>query len=280
LDLEEVSSYSIPDSFPVTRVSAAPDGTIALSSNRWSHLLIGRGGKYEEFGMGLLKRPVSVTFDSNGSVVEVVDAGIRSILQFNGSQVVGQRTIDAPITITDAIHSDSSGWWVAGVDSTGLPRVISLPKIGKSSSFRLSRLSRDNGQAISLSLTASGRLIVTRLREPYQWIVLTPGKRPTVTQVFDTTKWVANDNTPNFLTPLWVAQELVPVGKFMLYSVADLRSDQRKLLLVAGSGHMIRESSLNAPVGLAGYIPGSPYILALRGVNGQHLVTYRWRWRG
>jgi hypothetical protein len=277
INLAEVSAYPVPDSFPVVRALPASDGTVALISARWPHLLVGRGGPFAEFGAGLLHDPVGAALDEVGNVTEVVDAEDRAILFFDHGRLTKTERITAQFRPTYAVRSPTRGWYVAGLDAQGRIALYSHQAGRQQVRVRHQSVASDTVRDVALTLAPSGALIVTRSRQPHLWVVWRPGEEPIVAEAFDTSSAFVKGGTTSLLYPLWVGAGLVPAGKQFLYTLADLRSTDRRLLLMTAEGRLIRQTSLRAPMGFVGSVPGRPLIVAVRDINGQEVVTYQWQ---
>lgn len=280
IDLQEISAYTVPDSFPITGAISATDGTIALISARWSHLLVGKDGVFSEFGVGVLQTPIGVAFDERARISQVVDAGARAIVSFDDEAVAATIPLKIMAKLTSAVHSPSRGWFLAGVDSSGIALVHSPEMVAPQSLASLRDFPQDFNDQVLLTIAPSGDLIVTRPRHPGTWALLRQGRRPIVTQVYDTTSALFDSDSSSFLEPLWVGVGLVPIDRYLLYNLADLRSSDRRLLLLSAEGKLVRHTRLTAPMGFVGHVPNQKSLVAVRDFNTQELVTYRWRWGG
>jgi hypothetical protein len=70
----------------------------------------------------------------------------------------------------------------------------------------------------------------------------------------------------------------VPVDSFLVRTFSDLRSDRRLLVLYDETGAIIRQTELDAALGLVESQPGHHLLVGLRKLPGTELTFYQWRW--
>lgn len=278
LDLEEIGAFPLPDSFPVTRATVSTQGNIVLFAKSQKHLLFGRNGVFGEFGAGFLQTPIAVAFDSIGTIHEVVDAELRSIIQFRSGEVLSTSDLPVHIRATDAVHIPGVGWYLAGIDSIGRAVIVAPISAEQPGEIPLSGLTTDLDDEVLLTALPSGALIATRPRHPETWAFVEPGENPKYRQPLDLAASSFRSERTTLLDPLWVGLELLPVDEYLLYTLSDLRSTERRFALFTSEGKFVRQTKVAAPMGLVSTVPGSPQLTAIRSINGSEVVTYRWRW--
>lgn len=278
IDLREVASDAVPDSFLVAHVVSADNGVFALTAANWPHLLVGREGVWTEFGAGLLQRPVGIAFASDGSIAEVVDGALQAILHFTGDRIVRTEPIPLDPHIYTALYSETAGWYVAAVDSIGTTQVYwrGMDR-GQHGIIDIDGLPTDAAtNDVILAFSPSGSLIVARRRQPYVWALVDGDRQVRIIDVYDKASKTFRSGSTRFLDPLWVAIGVLPVSGNLLYSLADLRSSDRRLLLVTPDGRLVRQTKFEGPMGFVYHIPGQPRVIAVRDLGKQEIVTYGW----
>jgi hypothetical protein len=77
----------------------------------------------------------------------------------------------------------------------------------------------------------------------------------------------------------WIGLGVLPLDTGYVLTVADPRSDERRIVLFDLEGRPVRTTSVRASWGAVAAIPKEHQLLAVRRTNVLELVVYKWRWR-
>jgi hypothetical protein len=71
----------------------------------------------------------------------------------------------------------------------------------------------------------------------------------------------------------------LPVDSSLVRIFSDLRSDRRVLVLYDRRGAILRETTLDAALGLIESQPERHLLVGVRKITGTELAFYQWRWK-
>lgn len=278
LALRVVASVSIPEEFPVAGVDAGSGSLFAIWSLHRPEVLLCCRPELQVIRSSEFARPVAVRVASPDSVIEVLDADRRTLLSVTRSgATVQRRAIPIAWEISRAVHS-LGVWYIVGQDSTGATVLASLSASGevlRQDELVPSLDSLTLAPAVLLARSPSGAF-ATLGRSPYTTWALSAdhAPRPVPLHIPHLDPGSASPDSAS----IWVSLAPVPVDSFLVRTFSDLRSDRRLLVLYDERGAIIRETGLDAALGLIESQPGHQLLVGLRKLPGTELTFYHWRW--
>lgn len=274
LQIEEVASFSVPDSFAVLGAHMSPSGSIILWATNQPYLLVEDRGSLNPLLHDSLSVPVAAALVDSDSVVEVIDAESRALVRVTlAGRIVSRQSITAPLAIKQARHSPL-GWMLLG----------RLPD----SSLAVARITSNGGMQLYANASiASVRsvhmlpwnegVVLSAISDGYgAWAFSSPDAAPSLT--FETISLPDELDGSKSDQGLWVSLPLVQLDRGFLRTISDLRSDRRLLVLYDDAGRVIRQQALNVPFGVLAAAPESRILVAARRGQILEVVKYRWRW--
>lgn len=273
LTLEARAAQPLPVTFGIEGVAASPNGTVALWSAEGELLAIREQGMVERRRLPDTIRPAGVVLTPDG---------YRLIDRRSGQEyLLGQDSVPTALTrvaiptteiLDQAVWDD--GEWLLGL------------RDGASREFRVRRgdsLLYRSAPGPSLNTTpryhlslAGRRTLLTGVTAPFELIRLAAdGRADTLAGVLprEVAMLIPADSLPH-----WRALPAVAIDCRILVTLSDLTADRRLLLRYSDSGRLERVTSLEAPLGLMGQLPGANALLAARRAGTLELVWYDWRW--
>lgn len=284
LELREIASYSVPDSFRMTGATIGHSGAIAAWSARPPTLWIRRPHgppHFERLGF----TPLSMAFVRGDTLLEAVDAHTGRIIGYRvSSGPAWEVSIPTPRHITAATRTNGA-WFL------GAPVGDSLYEIYRRTRHAGSKLiariisglqdARDDALSFQLSATRSG-LLVTELAPPFKIRHLASDGH--------TLKMFGPDLPHNSHEGgagggagqpyAWVSLPTVSLGPAgFLQTLTNLRGEQRCVLHYDTTGVLLKRTEVNVPLGFVSSLSDKYRLLAVRHTDLVELVLYDWSWR-
>lgn len=281
LQLDEISSWTLPDSFDVKGAHVSSDGTALLWAVNQPYLILWDGSSRRILRSNALKRPVAAVLTPDDAIVEVIDAARRKVVRLSlTGRLIAEQPLDLPWQVESAVHT-ASGWRLGGRDLAGNYRVVSFEGSGARTRLLTVPAREHRGTRLSMSLSAvEGGLFATLRSRPH-----------TVKRISEATAAAVHVSSSGFAAPplpmrdgselpLWLALSIHPLDEGYIRTFADLRSDLRVLATYDAEGRLLRRSVIAVPIGILATVPERRVLLAARRTDRLEVVTYRWRWGG
>jgi hypothetical protein len=279
LELHMVASTPIPEEFSVAGVDAASERGFAVWSLHRPEILVCCSAGLRVVRNPEFARPVAARIAGGDSLLEVLDGDQRSLLTVTfGGTIIQRHTVPLRWDIGRGVRG-AEGWYVVGRDSTGATLVAWVSSLGEV--LREDELlpPPDSSTPIpTVQLVQSPEGATAALAgPPYTTWTIAPGMRPRllVLQLPQLDSGAATSNT----APIWVSLPPLQVDSTLIRVFSDLRSDRRVLVLYDPRGAILRETTLDAALGLIASQPERHLLVGVRKITGTELAFYRWRWR-
>jgi hypothetical protein len=274
LQMEEVASFSVPDSFAVLGAQMSPSGSIILWASNQPYLLVEDRGSLRPLAHDSLSAPVAAALVENDSVVEVVDAESRALIRITlAGRIVSRQTIASPLAIKQARHSPL-GWVLLGQlpDSS-----LAVTRIASNGWMQLyNNASIASLRSVHMLPWKEGVILSATSNQYGAWAFAPPDAAPILT--FENISLPDGMDGSEADQGLWVSLPLVQLDRGFLRTISDLRSDRRLLVLYDHAGRVMRQQVLNVPFGVLAAAPDSQVLVAARRGQTLEVVRYRWRW--
>jgi hypothetical protein len=274
LELTAGTRIVIPDSFRLAGGTIV-DSTVAfLWAVNQPYLLVLSGNAALPFAPSAFARPVAAFWNDEDRQLEVVDAGAGQVVSLTREgRVLGRWPL--PLSGVGSAARTRTGWFVGVHSPDKTYRVAAVGRRGHSEVLQLA--DSDSYQDYSL-VADSARLLVWSMRRGFAVSVVEHGAVSFVFRPDSIGAYKAvPDDTLDALR--WVALRPVPLDRGYLQVLADLKSDDRRLILYDRSGREVRRSRLDVAVGPVSSRPDHQTLLMARITNDQELIFYRWHWR-
>lgn len=276
MHLEEIGALLVPDSFPVTRVVAGPNNAVTLMSSTWPFVLERVGESFEEVAINGVTKPIGISYDNAGSIDGMVDAGGNKIVTLRDNRIVAGQNLDPDLNLTYALATLDGGWIISAVDESGRIVVLQIgADRGDSARTIVADDAGDAALVVSLSPTEFAILNPTM---PEMWSVIREGSSVSTVTIFNPADPQFSAKEDDVLDPYWAAVGAINVENHILFTVADLRSHKRELMMLDPSLNVIRQTRIDAPIGFVATVPDRSQIVAVRKLSRQEIVTYHWVW--
>jgi hypothetical protein len=272
LEFNQMEVVQVPDSFAVTDIGLTESGSAVLVSRARPYVLSRtREGAFVEVGEGVLASPLAA-FNSHDGTVYVADGKLNALLTIQGTLVTSYVSLDHYGELLAATRS-SHGSWSMLARGHGATALLELRPGDSVPRVVLDAVPISHDRPPRLAVSPAGQVFLVDIDRPSViWHLNLSGDLAPVNV------WLGSNE--GSVTPHWIAAGLVPLGDHILYTVADLRSDRRVLALLDGHGNVVRSSDVSGPFAFAASSTGDSALIALRALNVQELVYYRWKWRG
>jgi hypothetical protein len=195
-----------------------------------------------------------------------------------GGTTVQRHPLPLEWDISRAVRG-ADAWYVVGRGRTGATVLASLSPSGQV--LRQDELlpppdSSTPNPTIQLVRSPSGAL-ATLAGPPYTTWTVTAGTPPRLLAL--RIPMLATGSADPNSAPIWVSLPPLPIDSFLVRTFSDLRSDRRLLVLYDASGAIVRETALDAALGLIESQQERHLLVGLRKIPGTELVFYQWRWK-
>jgi hypothetical protein len=283
LQLDEVSTRVIPDSFTLAGVDGTAERTLLWATNQSFVIMDDHGQEriIRRRGMG---PPIAAALVGDSSVLEVLDVG--SVVRLSKTGNLLQRwNYKVSFSPSKGVRSEQT-WYVGGLNRRGDFEIVVMKASGETAHYytlpraRLSPRKEDSSFFNPVHLTPVGRyLMVTVVNAPYENILL--DAEGTEQQTF--TPPAHTDSTPpgtqgDSMLGQWISLPTLPLDCGFLQTISDLRSDRRRLVLYDDGGNLLRESLIVVPLGFVDVVGEDQRLIAARSTTITELVGYRWKW--
>jgi hypothetical protein len=277
LSLVEVRSIPLPAGSLVRGASLSLHGDVLYWSDS-SVIMVPNDGTSNAVHLcrGQLFQPVSAAFAAQDTLVEIVDAGYRSVYRSaRGGSCTRQLLPIYAKHVADAVRDDTG--WLLLLNSTERKGQVIRLRYGVEPS-QLFEFVQDSATPTDLTSTyfgvADGRLIGATINWPFTWIL-----QDTLGIVQLRASALGVESSPGESIRDWVGLRVVALDKGFIQTVADPRSDARAMLLYDSAGRLIRQTRLKLPIGVLAAVPTQRQLLALRTTDRVELVVYQWAWQ-
>ena len=282
LDLQERFSFAVPDSFQLAGASMSRSGDVALWASNRPYLIYLGSDAVRIVRDTSLTLPLAAAFVDT-SILEVLTDGAMLRFDEHGNLSKTER-FAAGVKPTGAARS-VHGWFLGAQSATD--RQFDIYALGDEGILTLIRsltartvsgYVESAGQVGSRHLTASGPLLIaTSVRDPFDTVVMDDSGN-TLRSFMPDLSGLQILRSDSGVGRNWISLPTVRIGDAYLQVLGDLNSDLRLLFLYNSSGNLVRNSTLDAPVGFLEGADELGIILAARRINGMELVGYSWRW--
>lgn len=212
------------------------------------------------------------------SIVAVFDSSRLAVITLTLDDrpvAIGPAVPSAPILT--AVHTDA-GWIAFASDSTGQARVWRWD--GGPAWTELRDWAAGvfpQGVAESWITGAGVGLLVAEARYPFKAYQLDPkGSVAIEFESFARSRFLQTGG--EWDSTRWVGLRLLPLEPGYVWTLADLNSDKRVLVVYDHRGKVARQSLIDAPMGLIATCPTRHKLLAGRYTNRSEVVVYQWDW--
>jgi hypothetical protein len=274
LQLVEVASFAVSDSFALLGAQTSPSGAVVLWAGNQSYLIVENRGVQTTVRHDSLSSPIAAALVEGDTVIEVIDADSRAVFTVTlGGRITSKQTIDEAFIIKQARHSPL-GWMLLAQAPDSSLVVGRMHRGGGVQLF-------DNASIASLRsvhmLPWNQGLILSSITADFDtWAFDVP--ESAVARRFDPISLPREAVGSESAASLWVSLPLVQLDRGFLRTISDLRSDRRLLVLYDEGGRVIRQQVLNVPFGVLAAAPDSRLLVAARRADHLEVVKYRWRW--
>lgn len=278
LEMEEASSIVLPDSIQVSGLTATGVGTYLIWSPGQRAVFHVERTRIHALGSNFLVRPIGAALVGRDSVVEVVDAGRKSIVQLSLSgRLLNERQLDLPVIMEEAARS-GTGWFIGGWNAPGDLEVFFLDASGKPR--RVHRIAREEsgtgGRTAAHISAVDNDLTITLLRPPFR--VVRVNSSGSVLQIFQPQLPDPIQQEVQPLDRLWMSLPVVGLRGGYLQTLSHLKSDRRLLIVYGADGAVLRHNAIEIPLGFISGVPNDSLLIASRVMGATEIVAYRWRW--
>jgi len=284
LELRELYSIPVPDSFqPTGATILSPDTILAWSSDA-DHLLLASHTNVRPFAEAVVQRPLAVGFAGRDRRLEVVDLAKRAIVELSrdGTAIAvhSLQSVFESIEVETAAR-DRRGWYLGGPDESGTYHVIFCDAGDDTRrAVSLGRKLEDERPISGYLSPEDSSVLLSLLRWPFEVVRVDSRGRPPIR--------FRPELPPKFAEALglvevgrnWIGQRAIPLDTGILHGIADLRSDRRVLIRYAEQGHTAAYRTLDVPVGMVASLPEARLLLAARNLGHLEFVLYSWHWVG
>lgn len=268
--LIEIVAYRIPLRFQVRGAAINDSGTVLYWSDSAAAVVAQNARAIEIVCPRLPRRPIAAAFVSDSSAVEIVDAGSGAVFRRDGDcrQIFPLRAAGGFVSAART----RIGWVLGVVAPSGAGSVVAVDTLGGalwSFSSQAGPNEAWDPRYTHLSAVATG-VAFSALRWPFQWLWLAADGSV-----------VARADTASLGRALpgaeqWLGLPLVAVGNSLVQTIADPRSDQRRLVVYRRDGSLVRVVGLNTAMGLLASSPNGRLAVAVRRTDVLEIVVYRW----
>lgn len=276
LELTEVWSRQIPDSFVIAGATGPFNRTVLWS--RSQPFLLERdslGGLHEIRAPILDTPPLAAVADAHGAIRLLTIVGRRAI----GLRLPNDTTDEFPLPFQEPVqgvtHIDNT-WYLGVGNDLG---TFTIFKASQGEVIKIFAKAIPGHKGIAQALIegdSNGFIVSSRLYPFHNYLLNDKGKlttrfAPTFSLKAPRT---VGDSAPQRL----IALSTLRLESGFLQTLADPRTLSRWLVIYARSGAMIRATALDAPIGFIASYPAQGVVLAIRQLEHQEIVLYRWRW--
>jgi hypothetical protein len=275
IEFRSIAEVTVPDSFVVRGATLVDSMTALAWAAAEARLLYASPARTEIIAVSGLGQPVGVHWNRETRTAEIVDAENKTFVTVDAHWRVKQRTpIEVAGEIVEAAR-DSAQWFLGIRLDTITFAVVAVRLDGSASPSTLTTLSATDARQFYWLTARNGGVVVTSMRRLGQQPLLSRTSDAMVLRAGN----VIEENATTRDSLFRVGLRLVPLDTGFLQVVADLRSDERELVLLNEDGTMRRKLAIAAAMGALASDPDHNVILFARTLNAVDLVFYRWRWR-
>ncbi|HWA17071.1 MAG TPA: hypothetical protein VG817_11590 [Gemmatimonadales bacterium] len=278
LSLAASGSLTLPPTFGIMGVDAAPDGRLTLWSPNAELLLVDASRRLTTYQLPDTIAPAGVVPDGGD--------GFRLIDTRSGREMLARKEGTLAATSDRLLHSGElleravpwgDGWILGLVDTSARQYVVRhVSRIRTETWFRSATAdSVDAVPRYTISAGAGG-VLLSLGSAPFTVRRLDPATRRFVElplPLAGHTALVPADSLKS-----WRSISTVALDCSLLLTLSDLTSDRRILVRYGPEDQVVRVTPVDAPLGLVARIPGTQTVLAARRAGELELVWYDWRW--
>lgn len=279
LALEESRTIQLPPAFRVGGGAVAESGAVLYWNDAGRGVVVDRGSSIEILCGEFLSPPVAAAFVSGDSAIEIVYGVERAIFRATSYQSCDR--VQNARSLSEILNAARwpGGWVLGGIDSTGLPTVTALDSLGGVQWLMHADTSRTDPANPRFGHMSpwSGGIILASIAWPFRWRVV-PGEplnHPSA-PYSDTIRGLGLE-VDEFTE--WAGLPVVELDSGYIQTLADMRSDQRILVLFDHAGTPVRHRVLDVPLGIVASNPTAHLLLVLRRTDRLELVVYLWSWQ-
>lgn len=277
--LTELRSVSLPASTKLGGATLAADGRIAYWSTDDDGIRITDGTQQRSACRALRARPIAAAFSRNSTDLELLDARSRSILRV-GADGRCIQVLKIP-AVSELLGGAQAGrtWVIGATDERGRSVVVRVEPEGHPTELLLHVATGGVDDPMRVRYahmrSSEGTVLLSAIHWPFAWVEMTAeGRIARRTSLESTTSAGLRDSLAG-----WIGLGVVPLDTGYVLTVADPRSDERRIVLFDLEGRPMRSSSVRASWGALAAMPKERQLLAVRRTNVLGLVVYKWRWR-
>ena len=276
LELSEIWSQEIPDSFVVAGITGPLGRLVIWSSSQPFFLERDIRGSIREVATGGGDPPLAVAFtQAPSSIVSLALAGTQAAELRLSHDTSAKFLLPFKDRVADVEYLNGS-WYLGAQDSL---QAFTVHKLSGGTVLRIFSQSlpgpKGHGRAV-LNGHAEGLLVSSRFFPFQTYLIAENGRvQRQISPSFSSEGFRhLDDSTRQRL----VALGTLPLDVGYLQTLADPFTFARVLVTYDGGGSMIRAVVVEAPIGFVASYPTERIVLALRQLEHQEIVAYRWRW--
>jgi hypothetical protein len=280
LQLMEVGSWVIPDSFPLSGLATSPSGKVVLWSRAANYLIILdeqlQRTQYIDLPGGA--QPSFIAFVAD-SLIEFVTQAPVEIYHLSLTEGIGRNVpIGADGSLISAARADDR--WLFLLKRSGGDIVLGTAAGDVVVDLTPERDWGDMAGVESAWVAVYGEeILLTETQRPYMVGVYRDATSQRLTlrpplALIDSLR--GENRQPNLDT--WMSLRTLRLDRGYVQTIADVASDHRVLVRYDERGRVTATRVLAVPIGFAASIIEKRTLIAARRINHVEVVKYRWRW--
>jgi hypothetical protein len=280
-ELRQMAVFTLPDGFAITGItlgsadrlliwSVHPPCVFQLSAEEWQIL-----------GRGLLRHPISAAYGNDMGSIEIIDAALLQIIHFSADGHLAEQVGIYGLPDLSAATRSTDGWYVLPGPRSD-PYVYRVDPDGRAHRVAAVPVSdawqADSTRAVLiLSPDTDGVLLSSRF-PPFSSVRVAHSGQVYPFPLPALASKLKDETDPAVGRGIWVALPMLegPAGYIQTY--ADLTSDRRVIAVFSTGGSLLREVTLEMPVGFQASLPRQSLLVGVTRLNAVEIRLYRWRW--
>jgi hypothetical protein len=285
VELTELYSLQLPDSFRLAGAAISTRGLLLLWSANVSYLILVSDRSISRVPTPGVRGPIAASFAGSDTLIEIVTLAPPAIVQLTGMGSVVARHRLAGWSDSLALETAApldDGWLIGGVTADRGYRIVHVRKSGGDTTVvRLPPGRLGQPPRISFQMTdLDGRVLLSSPLPPFSVAELT-GTRAMRVLIPQSALVSTGVIKPTDTSSYWIALRMVPLDTGYIQSFADLKSDRRILAVYTRTFSPISHVITTVPLGMMASIPRRKRLIAARNIGGTvEIVVYQWRWTG
>jgi hypothetical protein len=269
LILSEVHRFSVPREFSVSGAAMRDSALVVWGAGSGS-VMIGRiGSTLHRVGDNVFVRTLSATFISNKEL-EILDVGLGELVRISADGDVTLRTrLRDAMNFESAIRVEDKWWVIASTPNAGR-RLGTLRSCDQSLCFIPHEGNQLPERTDGAFLNADGHGIIgVFLNSPFTAFKANQSRSFGI-EVFPLKMKAAQGR--------WVGLTMLSVGDRYVWTVADLESNSREVVILDSNGRILRRTKIEDPLAFVAADPTKSRLAMVRQNSDFTLILYDWRW--